>query len=103
MKKFFKIVGAIAAIGAGVAGGLCLYSKLKHKNDVIDDIDDYDDDFLMKKMKKLKKLRRKLRLKPQLLLFSILFKYAKSVYYFLLQSFEYPIIIPGSLLFIPPI
>lgn len=40
MKKFFKIVGAIAAIGAGVAGGLCLYSKLKHKNDVIDDIDD---------------------------------------------------------------
>ena len=45
MKKFFKIVGAIAAIGAGVAGGLCLYSKLKHKNDVIDDIDDYDDDF----------------------------------------------------------
>lgn len=39
MKKFFKIVGAIAAIGAGVAGGLCLYSKLKHKNDVIDDID----------------------------------------------------------------
>lgn len=74
MKKFFKIVGAIAAIGAGVAGGLCLYSKLKHKNDVIDDVDDYDDDFLMKKMKKLKrKLRRKLRLKPQLLLFSILF------------------------------
>ena len=45
MKKFFKIVGAIAAIGAGVAGGLCLYSKLKHKNDVIDDIDDSDDDF----------------------------------------------------------
>ena len=45
MKKFFKIVGAIAAIGAGVAGGLCLYSKLKHKNDVIDDVDDYDDDF----------------------------------------------------------
>ncbi len=40
MKKFFKIVGAIAAIGAGVAGGLCLYSKLKHKNDVIDDVDD---------------------------------------------------------------
>lgn len=45
MKKFFKIVGAIAAIGTGVAGGLCLYSKLKHKNDVIDDVDDYDDDF----------------------------------------------------------
>ena len=45
LEKFFKIVGAIAAIGAGVAGGLCLYSKLKHKNDVIDDVDDYDDDF----------------------------------------------------------
>uniref|UniRef100_UPI0040272241 hypothetical protein n=1 Tax=Eshraghiella crossota TaxID=45851 RepID=UPI0040272241 len=45
MNKFFKIVGAIAAIGAGGARGLCLYSKLKHKNDVIDDVDDYDDDF----------------------------------------------------------
>ena len=45
MKKFFKIVGAIAAIGAGVAGGLCLFFKIKHKIYPLDDIDDYDDDF----------------------------------------------------------
>ena len=31
MKKFFKIILAIGAIGAGVAGGLFLYSKIKAK------------------------------------------------------------------------
>ncbi len=44
MKKFFKFVVAIAAICAGVAGGMVLYSKYKEKQD--DDLDDdYDDDF----------------------------------------------------------
>ena len=46
MKKILKAVGAVAAIGAGVAAGLVIYSKIKKgKEDVIDEFDDYDDDF----------------------------------------------------------
>ncbi len=47
MKKFFKFVGAVAAIGAGVAGGLFLYNKIKENQNGYDDDfdDDYDDDF----------------------------------------------------------
>lgn len=47
MKKLLKVAGAIAAIGAGVAGGLFIYSKIKSKKNAIDDDfeDDFDDDF----------------------------------------------------------
>ena len=47
MKKFFKFLGAVAAIGAGVAGGLFLYNKYKENKEAYDDDfdDDYDDDF----------------------------------------------------------
>lgn len=50
MKKFFKVIGSVAAICAGVAGGLFLYSKIKGNRDSFDDdfdddFDDYDDDF----------------------------------------------------------
>ena len=34
MKKLLKVAGAIAAIGAGVAGGLFIYSKIKSKKKV---------------------------------------------------------------------
>lgn len=53
MKKFFKFVITIAAICAGVAGGLFLYNKFKGKccccdndydNDFDDDFGDDDDD-----------------------------------------------------------
>ncbi|MDD6339228.1 MAG: hypothetical protein PUA49_01860 [Butyrivibrio sp.] len=43
MKKFFKIILAIGAIGAGVAGGLFLYSKIKAKRNAADD--DFEDEF----------------------------------------------------------
>lgn len=50
MKKVFKIIGSVAAICAGVAGGLFLYNKIKGNanafdDDFDDDFDDYDDDF----------------------------------------------------------
>lgn len=47
MKKFFKFLGAVTAICAGVAGGLFLYNKYKERQDSFDDDfdDDYDDDF----------------------------------------------------------
>lgn len=46
MSKTLKIVGTVAAISAGVAGGLFLYNKLKkNKNEELDEFDDYDDDF----------------------------------------------------------
>ena len=47
MKKFFKFLGTVAAIGAGVAGGLFLYNKYQEKKDAeAGDFDeDYDDDF----------------------------------------------------------
>lgn len=47
MKKFWKVVFAILAILAGVAGGLFLYMKLRDKKDELEDDfdDDYDDDF----------------------------------------------------------
>ncbi|MDD6235267.1 MAG: hypothetical protein PUB17_08835 [Lachnospiraceae bacterium] len=47
MKKFFKFLGAVTAICAGVAGGLFLYNKYKERQNSFDDDfdDDYDDDF----------------------------------------------------------
>ena len=33
MKKFFKFLGAVTAICAGVAGGLFLYNKYKERQD----------------------------------------------------------------------
>ena len=43
MKKFFKFLGAVTAICAGVAGGLFLYNKYKERQDSFDD--DFDDDY----------------------------------------------------------
>lgn len=43
MKKFFKVLIAIVAIVAGVAGGLFVYSKIREKKDNYND--DFDDDF----------------------------------------------------------
>lgn len=37
MKKFFKFLGAVTAICAGVAGGLFLYNKYKERQDSFDD------------------------------------------------------------------
>lgn len=46
MKKVFKIIGTVAAICAGVAGGIFLYSKIKkRKSEELDEFEDYDDDF----------------------------------------------------------
>ena len=47
MKKFFKFLGAAAAVCAGVAGGLFIYNKYQEKKDMeAGDFDeDYDDDF----------------------------------------------------------
>ena len=47
MKKFFKIILAIGAIGAGVAGGLFLYCKIKAKKNAahVDFDDDFEDEF----------------------------------------------------------
>ncbi len=43
MKKFFKVVGGLAVIGAAVAGGLALYKKLFAPKDDFDDFDDLED------------------------------------------------------------
>ena len=46
MKKILKAVGAVAAICAGVAGGLFIYSNIKKSKEVeIDEFEDYDYDF----------------------------------------------------------
>lgn len=48
MKKFFKVLGRIAVIGAAVAGGVAVYKKFFAPDDSFDDLDDdldLDDDF----------------------------------------------------------
>lgn len=45
MKKLFTAIGAVATIGAGVAGGLYLYKKMSGRDLDEDFDDDYDDDF----------------------------------------------------------
>ena len=43
MKKFFKFLGAVTAICAGVAGGLFLYNKYKERQDSFDDDEDAEE------------------------------------------------------------
>ena len=46
MKKFFKVVGSLAVVGAAVAGGVALYKKYFASEDVLDDFEDeLDDEF----------------------------------------------------------
>ncbi len=46
MKKFLKILGRLAVIGAAVAGGVAIYKKYFAPEDAFDDLDeDLDDDF----------------------------------------------------------
>lgn len=40
MKKFFKVVGSLAAIGAAVAGGIALYNRYFASEDILDDFED---------------------------------------------------------------
>ena len=40
MKKIAKIFGAIAAVGAAVAGGVALYKKFISPNEDFDDLED---------------------------------------------------------------
>ena len=46
MKKFFKVVGSLAVVGAAVAGGVALYKKYFASEDILDDFEDeLDDEF----------------------------------------------------------
>ena len=46
MKKIAKIFGAIAAVGAAVAGGVALYKKFISPNEDFDDlVDELEDEF----------------------------------------------------------
>ena len=46
MKKFFKVVGSLAAIGAAVAGGIALYKKFFASDEILDDFEDeLEDEF----------------------------------------------------------
>ena len=46
MKKLFKFAGAVAVIGAAVAGGVTLYKKFFAPEDNFEDLDDdFEDDF----------------------------------------------------------
>lgn len=46
MKKFLKVVGSLAAVGAAVAGGIALYKKYFAQDDILDDFEDeLDDEF----------------------------------------------------------
>lgn len=46
MKKFFKFVGTLAALGAAVAGGIAVYKKYFAPEDDFDEFEDeFEDDF----------------------------------------------------------
>lgn len=46
MKKFLKILGRLAIVGAAIAGGVAIYKKYFAPEDTFDDPDeDLDDDF----------------------------------------------------------
>jgi len=46
MKKFFKVAGSLAAIGAAVAGGIVLYKKYFAQDDFSDEFEDnFEEDF----------------------------------------------------------